>query len=141
MNLGGSQGMVESAEINQRITKWTETFAKFYGNVLKCYMGAVGDALGSVGTDDNLNFQVTLNHGEGSPTPAAEQVSDCLIDAACDALGDLIGEETGDAAADEAFVEGLDQVAGEVIKKQLAGAGGKSAGKVCTGLAKKGLGD
>lgn len=141
MNLGGSQGMVESAEINQRITKWTETFAKFYGNVLKCYMGAVGDALGSVGTDDNLNFQVTLNHGEGSPTPSAEQVSDCLIDAACDALGDLIGEETGDAAADEAFVEGLDQVAGEVIKKQLAGAGGKSAGKVCTGLAKKGLGD
>jgi hypothetical protein len=139
MNLGGSQGMVESGEMNQKITQWTQTFVKFYGNVLKCYLGAAGNALGSVGTDDDLKFQVTLNHGDGSPLPSAEKVSDCLVESACDALGDLLGEEMGDAAAGEE-IEGLEQLIANIETRKLAGVGGKSGGKVCTGLVKKAMG-
>jgi hypothetical protein len=137
MDLGGAQGLVESSQINEKITQWTETFIKFYGNVIHCYMGAVENALGSVKMV-NGKVAVTINHGT-DPSPSTAQVADCLIDAACDTLADLVSNEMGSTATlgeSKSLEELILNLENQKIRGNL-----KSAGKdLCKGAAKNAMG-
>ena len=102
MELGGGQALTEQAKLDEQIADWTEMISKFYGSILKCYMGALRDALGSVNVDyENMKVDATLNHGGvgESPMPDADQLVDCVIDAACEAIQDLMDSQINAAVA------------------------------------------
>lgn len=90
MELGGAQAMSETAEMHERIEKWTEIFGKFYGGLLDCYMGALGDNLGGMEALQTGH----LKHGEpgDNPTPDPDKLADCVIEAACDTMAEIITE-------------------------------------------------
>jgi len=90
MELGGAQAMTETAEMHERIEKWTEIFSKFYGGLLQCYMGALGDNLGGMETLRTGH----LKHGEPgeSPMPDSDSLAECVISAACDTMAEILTE-------------------------------------------------
>jgi len=90
MELGGAQAMTETAEMHERIEKWTEIFAKFYGGLLQCYMGALGDNLGGLEALQTGH----LKHGEPgeSPMPNTDALAECVISTACDTVAELLTE-------------------------------------------------
>jgi hypothetical protein len=103
MELGAGQGMVENVQMQERVARWTEVFAKFYGGVLQCYMGGLASALGELDYYNPLNAQsasagqgevIILYHGKPNPNPmpTSKQVAECAIDAACEALADVMNE-------------------------------------------------
>jgi hypothetical protein len=102
MELGGAQGMVEVTKMHERIEKWTEIFAKFYGGLLKCYMEALGDNLGAMETLKTHH----LKHGAPgeSPMPEPDKLAECVIKQACDTIADLLAE----AAIAPAFAKEAD---------------------------------
>ncbi len=100
MELGGAQAMTETIEMHERIEKWTEIFAKFYGNLWKCYAMALAKNLGGLGA-------LETGHLERDATaPDSKQLAACVIKAACDAIADLLAEAVTSAAfAKEASAE------------------------------------
>jgi len=130
MDLGGAQGLAEASEMNERITEWTEAYVKFLGNVLKCYQGAIEDALGSVKPNyKNLSVDVTINHGN-DPSPTTEALIACVKDAACDALKDFIATELNSAAcAEEA--ESIKEMILKWETEQITGGAADAGGKLC----------
>lgn len=145
MELGGAQGMVEVTKMHERIEKWTEIFAKFYGGLLQCYMKALGDNLGAMDTLKTFHFK----HGAPgeSPMPEPDKLAECVIAQACDTIADLLAEaafapafaQEADAAikplqkiitewiGERAAKYAQDQVKSEVAKacEQRMGQGGK----------------
>ena len=102
MELGGGQALTEQAKLDEQIADWTEIVSKFYGSIMKCYMKALADALGSVEFDpETMKVNATFNHGEPgeSPMPGADQLVDCVIDAACGAIVDLMDSQINAAVA------------------------------------------
>jgi hypothetical protein len=99
MELGGAQAMTETSEMHERIEKWTEIFAKFYGGLLKCYMQALGDNLGGI---EVLKTGHMAHGAPGeSPMPDSDVLASCVIKQACDAVAEIITE----AALSPAFAE------------------------------------
>ena len=90
MELGGAQAMTETAEMHERIEKWTEIFGKFYGGLLQCYMGALGDNLGGMEALRTGH----LAHGEPgeSPMPDPDALAECVISTACDTMAEILTE-------------------------------------------------
>jgi hypothetical protein len=91
MELGGAQGLTEVTQMHEKIEKWTEIFAKFYGGVMRCYMNALGENLGSI---DVLEGRVNVKHGAPgeSPMPDASKLAQCVISQACDTIAELLTE-------------------------------------------------
>ena len=91
MELGGAQGLTEVTQMHEKIEKWTEIFAKFYGGVMRCYMDALGESLGSI---DVLKGRVNVKHGAPgeSPMPDPSKLAQCVISQACDTIADLLVE-------------------------------------------------
>jgi hypothetical protein len=120
MELGGAQGMVEVAKVNERIEKWTQMFTKFYGGVMRCYLGALADNLGAT-TDALKTFELKTGHRGESPVPGTDTLAECVMKQICDFITELIVE----AAITPAFakqagetVEGLKKVLMEWMKEQ-----------------------
>ena len=122
MELGGAQGMVEVAKINERIAKWTEMFAKFYSGVMKCYLGALADNLGAT-TEAVRTFSLKTGHRGESPVPGSDHLAQCVMKQICDFIAELIVEAAINPAfarqADET-VQGLKKVLVEWMKQQAA---------------------
>jgi hypothetical protein len=99
MELGGAQGMTETAELHERIEKWTEIFAKFYGGLLQCYMMALGENLGGL----EILKTGHMEHGAPgeSPMPDSDKLATCVIKQACDTIKEIIAE----AAVSPAFAK------------------------------------
>lgn len=141
MELGGAQAMMETSEINERIEKWTEIFAKFYGGLLQCYMEALGENLGAMDTLKTGH----LHHGEPgeNPTPDTDQLAECVIKQTCDAIADIITEAAVSPAfarEAEAQLHSLRELIEEWVEEQIAeGASKWSVGKACEQRA--GVGD
>jgi hypothetical protein len=96
MELGGAQGMVETAQMHERIEKWTEIFAKFYGGLLQCYMLALGENLGGLETLETGHLK---HHAPGeSPLPDADKLASCVIEKGCEAIAELMAEATTSVA-------------------------------------------
>ncbi|HEY9154554.1 MAG TPA: hypothetical protein VIM69_05450, partial [Opitutaceae bacterium] len=130
MDVGGAQGLAEASEINERITEWTEAYVKFLGNVLKCYQGALEDALGSVKPNyKNLSIDVTINHGN-DPSPDTQAFIACLKDAACDALKDFVATELNSVACFQETKE-IEDMLLAWEEQQLIGNSADVAGKAC----------
>jgi hypothetical protein len=96
MELGGAQAMTETIEMHEKIEKWTEIFAKFYGKLLQCYMKALGENLGGLEALESGH----LKHGAPgeNPMPDSDELATCAIEAACGAVADLLAEATTSAA-------------------------------------------
>ena len=120
MELGGAQGLVEVAKMNERIVKWTEMFTKFYSGVMRCYLGALADNLGAT-TDAVKTFELKAGKRGESPVPGSDHLAQCVVTQICDFIAELIVE----AAVNPAFakqageaVEGLKKVLMEWAKEQ-----------------------
>ncbi len=131
--------MLEAAQTDKEIFEKTMPFIKFYGNCLKCYMGAVAGALAGGGP---APVQPT---GAQKLLPGNQkQFVGCMISAICTFKDDLVSQLAGDMATapEAAFdVEELNTLEQVVHKLELTlfekGAGaavdaeGKSANKAC----------
>ena len=92
MELGGSQGLVEVSKMHERVEKWTEMFAKFYGGLLRCYIDSLAENLGA--TPEALKT-FSLKHGSGpgdSPMPGMDKLAGCVISQVCDMIAELLIE-------------------------------------------------
>jgi transglutaminase-like putative cysteine protease len=107
MELGGAQGMVEVAKMHERIAKWTEMFTKFYGGVMRCYLGALADNLGAT-KDAIKTFELKAGKRGQSPVPDSDSLAQCVMTQICDFIADLIAE----AAINPAFA----QQAGDTVR-------------------------
>lgn len=120
MELGGAQGLVEVAKMNERIVKWTEMFTKFYSGVMRCYLGALADNLGAT-TDAVRTFELKAGKRGESPVPGSDHLAQCVVKQICDFIAELIVEAAVNPAfarqADET-VEGLKKVLMEWMKQQ-----------------------
>ena len=134
MELGGGQGFVEVTKMHERITDWTEIFGKFYGNLMKCFMGELGNALGSVEPDwAHLDVKVTINHGGAgdSPMPSANQLTQCAIGAACEALSDLLTSYFSQASAAEGEAEALREMIAHWVNEKALEKAGEATSEGC----------
>jgi len=134
LELGGGQGFVEVTKMHERITDWTEIFGKFYGNLMHCFMGELGNALGSVEPDwANLDVKVTVNHGGPgeTPMPSANQLTQCAIDAACEALSDLLTSYLSEASAAEGEAEALREMIAKWINEKAIEKAGEATSEGC----------
>ncbi len=129
MELGGAQGFVEVAKMNERIEKWTQMFTKFYGGVMRCYLGALADNLGAT-KDAVKTFELKTGKRGISPIPDSDTLAQCVVTQICDFIADLVAE----AVVTPAFakqagetVEGLKKVLMGWAKEQAAD---KAKGKV-----------
>ncbi len=120
MELGGAQGLVEVTKMHERVAKWTEMFTKFYGGVMRCYLGALADNLGAT-TDAVKTFELKAGHRGESPAPGTDTLAQCVVTQICDFIAELIAE----AAVTPAFakqagetVVGLKKVLFEWMKEQ-----------------------
>jgi hypothetical protein len=98
MELGGAQGMVEVTKMHERIAKWTEMFTKFYGGVMRCYLGALADNLGAT-KEAIKTFELKAGKRGQSPVPGTDTLAQCVMTQICDFIADLIAE----AAVNPAF--------------------------------------
>jgi hypothetical protein len=130
MELGGAQGLVESSQINEKITKWTEILTKFYGGLLQCYMKALGENLGAFEAVQKLEAP----HGQPgeNPMPVMDQLAECVIKQTCDAIADILTE----AAVTPAFEHEAEALVKPLRKIILEWAAEKAA----TEASKKGFG-
>jgi hypothetical protein len=90
MELGGAQGFVEVTQMNERIQQWSEIFTKFYGGMMKCYLGELQKNLGA--TEDGLRT-LQLNEGSGlgdNPVPDSSTLAACVTKTMCDVIVDLM---------------------------------------------------
>jgi hypothetical protein len=120
MELGGAQGLVEVAKMNERVAKWAEMFTKFYSGVMRCYLGALADNLGAT-TDAVRTFELRAGRRGESPVPGTDTLAQCVVSQICDFIAELIVE----AAINPAFakqageaVEGLQKVLMEWLREQ-----------------------
>jgi transglutaminase-like putative cysteine protease len=134
MELGGAQAMTETSEINERIEKWTEIFAKFYGGVLKCYMQALGDNLGGI---EVLKTGHMAHGAPGeSPMPDADKLASCVIKQACDAVAEILTEAAfspGFAKEAEAEIRPLEEI---IMNWAMEKMNEKATGDIKDGMAK-----
>jgi len=131
MELGGAQGLVEATRMNELVTEWTQIYVKFFGGVLRCYMEALKDALGSAELE-GLKVKVTVRHGEPgeSPMPSIDQLTACVIDKACDAVKDLAASYfAGGTAFPEAKL--FHELIGRFLEKKAVGWAVGKTGEGC----------
>jgi hypothetical protein len=113
MGVGGGQGFVEVSKMNERIQQWTDVFTKFYGGVLRCYLGELQKNLGA--TPDALKtLQLKKGSGIGdNPVPDSTTLAQCVIKQICKTITELMINAAANPAfarqADEA-VKGLEEV-------------------------------
>ncbi|MGA7965239.1 MAG: hypothetical protein WCB49_05015, partial [Gammaproteobacteria bacterium] len=118
MDLGGGQAMMETAKIDKEIFDKTMPFIKFYGNCLKCYMGAVAGALAGGGP-----APVKPTGAQKLLPGNQKQFVGCMIGAICTFKGDLISQLLGDMASapEKAFdleeIQTLDQAVTKLAMK------------------------
>jgi hypothetical protein len=82
MELGGAQALVEKGETEEKVSEWTEEYAKIMGNALECYEGEIKKAL-------KEEAKSIVFGGEGGKMPGGDEMVSCLRSAICDALKDF----------------------------------------------------
>ncbi|HEY4248235.1 MAG TPA: hypothetical protein VGM64_15405 [Lacunisphaera sp.] len=142
MNLGGAQAMMEFSKVTETVNKLAKVFGKLMGNMIRCYGGAIDDALGA-------------GKAKAAEKPVASpevKLLGCLSDAVCDAIKEF--SDLAKAALspeEEAEEEGIVKVLTDVKEfldsekefeetlEQVGGVGGGDGGgdgftKTCSGV-------
>jgi hypothetical protein len=142
MNLGGAQAMMEFSKVTEAVNKLAKVFGKLMGNMIRCYGGAIDDALGA-------------GPAKATEKPAASpevKLLGCLSEAVCDAIKEF--SDLAKAALspeEEAEEEGIVKVLTDVKEfldsekefeetlEQVGGVGGGDGGgdgftKTCSGV-------
>jgi hypothetical protein len=100
-DLGGAQGMTEYSMLNNLISKYAKVAANLVGNIDRCYMGAIANALaggGSGAIPVSMDRRIGQALARNAGVPAASDLPDindsvalhrCIKNAACDALAQL----------------------------------------------------
>jgi hypothetical protein len=140
MELGGAQGLAEVTKTHERVTKWTEIYVKFMGGVLRCYMTALAENLGSV-EFDGIKPTITLNQGGPgeSPMPEFNKLVECAIEKACDALEELLTDAMTEAALFQE-AEAVEEIIAKLVEKEAINQAGSGANEICNAVMNKALG-